>query len=71
MIEGRDGDADNKQGTADVVYGTKMSAEHIKLFTSSKETRYELVEGGQHYLNATNPKEINAALLEMVEKYKR
>lgn len=58
------------QGTEDVVYGNKMSAEHIKLFTSSKETKYELVEGGQHYLNATNPKEINKALLELVEKYK-
>jgi hypothetical protein len=53
-----------------VVYGTTVSAEQIKLFISSKETKYTLVEGGAHYLNATNPAEINAALLEMVEKYK-
>jgi hypothetical protein len=39
-------------------------------FTGSKDTKYTLVEGGAHYLNATNPKEINAALLEMVLKYK-
>jgi hypothetical protein len=52
------------------VYGTRISAEHIKLFTGSKDTNYTLVEGGAHYLNATNPKEINAALLEMVLKYK-
>jgi microsomal epoxide hydrolase len=29
-----------------------------------------MIEGGAHYLNATNPKEVNAALLEMVNKYK-
>jgi microsomal epoxide hydrolase len=28
-----------------------------------------MVEGGAHYLNATNPKEVNEALLEMVTKY--
>jgi microsomal epoxide hydrolase len=28
-----------------------------------------MIEGGAHYLNATNPKEVNVALLEMVKKY--
>lgn len=58
------------QGTDDVPYGTKVPAEHIKLFTSSKEATLTLVEGGNHYLNATNPKEVGAALLQMVNKYK-
>ena len=46
-----------------------MSELHSKLFTGSKEVKYSVVEDGAHYLNATHPKEINAALLEMVEKY--
>lgn len=28
-----------------------------------------MIEGGAHYLNATNPKEVDEALLEMVTKY--
>jgi microsomal epoxide hydrolase len=47
-----------------------VPAEHIKLFTSSKEARLTVIEGGNHYLNATNPKEVGAALLEMVNKHK-
>ncbi|EMT60777.1 hypothetical protein FOC4_g10012057 [Fusarium odoratissimum] len=57
------------QGTADPVFGTKHPAEHIKLFTSSPEATLEFVEGGGHYLSATNPKEINEAILKMVNKY--
>ncbi|CAG8959716.1 hypothetical protein HYFRA_00001622 [Hymenoscyphus fraxineus] len=58
------------QGTADVPYGTTVQHEQIKLFTSSQDAKVTMVEGGAHYLNATNPTEINAALLEMVTKYK-
>lgn len=28
-----------------------------------------MIEGGAHYLNATNPKEVNEALLAMVTTY--
>ncbi|KAF5594847.1 microsomal epoxide hydrolase [Fusarium pseudoanthophilum] len=57
------------QGTADPVFGTTVPAEHIKLFTSSPEATLDFVEGGGHYLSATNPKEINEAILKMVTKY--
>jgi microsomal epoxide hydrolase len=30
-----------------------------------------MIEGGAHYLNATNPKEVNEALLAMVTTYNR
>lgn len=40
------------------------------MFTSAKETKLTIVEGGHHYLSATNPKETKAAILEMVNKYK-
>ncbi|KAJ5866343.1 hypothetical protein N7534_000896 [Penicillium rubens] len=57
------------QGTEDTPFGTIVPAEHIKRFTSSVEAKLVMIEGGAHYLNATNPKEVNEALLEMVTKY--
>lgn len=50
-------------------YGTTIPQEQIKLFTSSKEATLDFLEGGGHYLNATNPKEVEEALLKMVNKY--
>ncbi|KAL1985025.1 hypothetical protein VTN96DRAFT_8478 [Rasamsonia emersonii] len=58
------------QGTEDAPYGLTYPPEQIKLFTSSKETKFITVQGGAHYLNATSPKEVADALLEMVSKYK-
>jgi microsomal epoxide hydrolase len=57
------------QGTDDTPYGSQVQHEQIELFTGSKEKKLSIVEGGAHYLNATNPKEINKAVLEMVKKY--
>ncbi|OIW22463.1 alpha/beta-hydrolase [Coniochaeta ligniaria NRRL 30616] len=57
------------QGTEDVPFGTTIPPEQIKLFTSSKEATLEFIEGGGHYLNATNPKEVGDALLKMVKRY--
>ncbi|PGH03998.1 hypothetical protein AJ79_07231 [Helicocarpus griseus UAMH5409] len=58
------------QGSQDVPYQTTVPAEQIKLFTSSKEAKLTIVDGGAHYLNASNPEEVNDALVEMVRKYK-
>ncbi|KAJ5446234.1 hypothetical protein N7491_002316 [Penicillium cf. griseofulvum] len=57
------------QGTEDTPFGTIVPAEQIKRFTSSVEAKLVMIEGGAHYLNATNPKEVDEALLEMVTKY--
>jgi microsomal epoxide hydrolase len=54
------------QGTDDTVYGSQVQAEQLEAFGSS-EKKLTMVEGGAHYLNATNPKEVNAAVLEMVK----
>ncbi|EAW12077.1 alpha/beta fold hydrolase [Aspergillus clavatus NRRL 1] len=59
------------QGTEDTPFGQTVPAEQIQLFTSSIEAKLTMVEGGAHYLNATNPREVNAALLELVNKYKQ
>lgn len=58
------------QGTADIPYNTKVQEEQLKLFTNSPETKLKFIEGGHHYLNATNPKEVNEAILEFVTKHK-
>lgn len=39
------------------------------MFVASKESKFVVVQGGAHYLNATNPAEVNGALLELVGKY--
>lgn len=57
------------QGDQDPVFGTKVPAEHIKLFTGSPEATLTIIPGGGHYLNATSPKETEDALLKMVKKY--
>ncbi|KAK0613944.1 Alpha/Beta hydrolase protein [Immersiella caudata] len=58
------------QGTDDAPFGTTLPVEQIKWFTSSRETTLTMLEGGGHYLNATNPKEVDAALLQLVSRYK-
>ncbi|KAL4889362.1 Alpha/Beta hydrolase protein [Aspergillus ambiguus] len=57
-------------GTEDSVYSTKVAEEQIQLFTRSRETKLVPIAGGAHYLNATNPGEVNEALLELVNKHK-
>ncbi|BCS03600.1 alpha/beta fold hydrolase [Aspergillus luchuensis] len=57
------------QGTEDTPFQTTVASEQISKFTRSKEAKLVLVQEGAHYLNATNPREVNAAVLEMVQKY--
>jgi hypothetical protein len=51
------------------VFGKVVPAEHVKLFTSAPEATLTFVDGGGHYLSATNPKEIEEAVLKMVKTY--
>lgn len=55
------------QSPTDPVFGKDAPAEHIKFFTGTKDVTLTYVEGGGHYLSATNPKEVDAALLKMVK----
>ncbi|KAL3472050.1 Alpha/Beta hydrolase protein [Aspergillus californicus] len=57
------------QGTEDPPFGTNVSKEQIKLFVRAKEAKLDIIEGGAHYLNATHPEPVNAALLQMADKY--
>ncbi|PNY24502.1 Uncharacterized protein TCAP_05562 [Tolypocladium capitatum] len=57
------------QSPEDPVFGKQVPAEHIKLFTSAAEAKLTFVDGGGHYLNATNPNEVQEALLMMIDKH--
>ncbi|KAK7967201.1 uncharacterized protein PG986_001478 [Apiospora aurea] len=56
-------------GTEDPVYSPEIPKKQIKLFTGSKEAKLDLLEGGAHFLNATHPKEMVEAILQMASKY--
>lgn len=60
---------DRLQGTSDVVYSVTNAKEEIQLFTNSPDARLEVIEGGQHFLSASNPKEVNEHVVAFVKKY--
>ncbi|KAF2623924.1 hypothetical protein BU25DRAFT_442367 [Macroventuria anomochaeta] len=57
------------QGTEDASYECQVQHEHIESFTASKDKKLRIVEGGAHYLNATNFEGVNEAILEMIKKH--
>jgi alpha-beta hydrolase superfamily lysophospholipase len=57
------------QGTDDAVYSVANAKEEIGLFTGSSEKRLEVIQGGQHFLSASNPDEVYKFVVEFVEKY--
>lgn len=54
------------QGTRDVPYGVRVPAEQIRMFTSAPSAELTFVQGGDHYLNVTNPDEVAEAMLLMI-----
>lgn len=56
-------------GTSDAVYSVANAEQEIKLFVNSPDARLQVVEGGQHFLSFSHPKEVDAALIQMAEKY--
>lgn len=57
------------QGTKDVSYSVANAEEEIELFVNSREATLKVVEGGRHFLNATNPEEVDCGVLEFVRKW--
>ncbi|TKA74777.1 hypothetical protein B0A55_03866 [Friedmanniomyces simplex] len=56
-------------GTADAVYSVKNAEEEIKMFVNSPDAQLKTVEGGQHFLSFSHPKEVDGALIQFVGKY--
>ena len=59
------------QGTDDAVYSVANAKEEIELFTNSPDARLEVIQGGQHFLSASNPKEVNGHVVAFVNKYNK
>jgi pimeloyl-ACP methyl ester carboxylesterase len=57
------------QGTADRVYSVANAEDEIGRFTGSTHAELRIVEGGQHFLSASNPDDVNAATAEFVARW--
>ena len=57
------------QGTADQVYSVANAQDGIARFTCSPSAELQIVEGGQHFLTASDPDTANTAALAFVEKW--
>ena len=58
------------QGTADTVYSVANAQDEIRLFVNSTDAQLRVVEGGQHFLSATHPDEVNTATIEFINRWK-
>lgn len=56
-------------GTEDLVYSVANAQKEIAGFTTSKHAELRIVEGGNHFLSATNPAEVNAEALAFIETW--
>lgn len=56
-------------GTSDQVYSVANAEQEIKLLTRSREARLETISGGHHFLSASKPAEVNAAVLDFIGQW--
>ncbi|EFL25960.1 putative alpha/beta hydrolase family protein [Streptomyces himastatinicus ATCC 53653] len=56
-------------GTADQVYSVANAQEEIGMFTRSPEARLEIIEGGQHFLSASHPEEVDSAAIDFLKRW--
>lgn len=52
------------------MYSVANAKEEIEMFKNSPDRRLVVVEGGQHFLSASHPTEVNGDVLRFVEKNK-
>ena len=56
-------------GTADTVYSVDNARDGIARFTASPSAELTVVDGGQHFLTASNPEVANPALRDFVARW--
>jgi pimeloyl-ACP methyl ester carboxylesterase len=56
-------------GTADTVYSVANAEEEIRLFVNSPSAELRVVEGGRHFLSASDPDVVDAATVEFIERW--
>ena len=57
------------QGTADQVYSVANAEDGIARFTGSPAAELRVVDGGQHFLSASHPADVNPAVVEFVGRW--
>lgn len=55
-------------GTSDVVYSARHAQKEIRMFPRASSIQQVLVDGGHHFLSASNPKEVNKGVLAFVSR---
>ena len=58
------------QGTEDPVYSVANAEDEIARFVNSPDAELRVVEGGRHFLSASNPRDVNAATAEFINRWK-
>ena len=56
-------------GTEDKVYSIANAEDEIKMFVSSPDAKLDVIQDGQHFLSASNPKEVDEATLDFIKKW--
>ncbi len=57
-------------GTEDPVYSVVNAEDEMKLFVNCPGAELRVVEGGRHFLSASNPDEVNTATAEFINRWK-
>ena len=57
-------------GTEDAVYSVANAEDEMQLFVSSPAAELRIVEGGQHFLSASDPGDVNPATAEFINRWK-
>jgi pimeloyl-ACP methyl ester carboxylesterase len=57
-------------GTEDPVYSVPNAEDEIRRFVNAASAELRVVEGGQHFLSATNPEDVNTAAVEFINRWK-
>ena len=57
-------------GTADPVYSVANAEDEMPLFVNSADAELRVVEGGQHFLSASNPDDVNTAVVEFINRWR-
>jgi pimeloyl-ACP methyl ester carboxylesterase len=57
-------------GTADPVYSVANAEDEIRLFVNSPDAELRVVEGGRHFLSASDPDDVNSATVGFVDRWK-
>ncbi|MDA0170116.1 alpha/beta hydrolase [Solirubrobacter taibaiensis] len=56
-------------GTADPVYSVANAEDEMQLFVNSAGAELTVVEGGQHFLSASNPDDVNTAVAAFIDRW--